>query len=44
MASNYNALTRPAVVAVAGGRARVIIRRETQEDLSAREADPRLGR
>lgn len=40
MASNYNALTRPAVVAVSGGQARVIIRRETQEDLFAREADP----
>ena len=44
MSSNYNALARPAVVAVSGGQARVIIRRETQEDLFAREADPRLAR
>ena len=44
MSSNYNALARPAVVAVSGGLARVIIRRETQEDLFAREADPRLAR
>lgn len=44
MSSNYNALARPAVVAVSGGQARVIIRRETQEDLFAREADPHLAR
>ena len=35
MASNYNHLTRPAVVAVKGGKARVIVRRETEEDLLA---------
>ena len=40
MASNYNALTRPAVVAVRGGEARVIVRRETVEDLLRREVDP----
>ena len=40
MASNYNALTRPAVVAVREGEARVIIRRETVEDLLRREVDP----
>ena len=40
MASNYNALTRPAVVAVRDGQARVIIRRETIEDLLRREVDP----
>ncbi|WP_460855746.1 diaminopimelate decarboxylase [Nocardiopsis coralliicola] len=33
MASNYNHLPRPAVVAVAGGAARAIVRRETEEDL-----------
>ncbi len=37
LSSNYNMLTRPAVVAVQGGQARVIIRRETEEDLFARE-------
>ena len=40
MASNNNALTRPAVVAVREGEARVIIRRETVEDLLRREVDP----
>lgn len=35
MASNYNHLPRPPVVAVAGGTARVIVRRETEEDLLA---------
>jgi len=33
MASNYNRLPRPAVVAVRGGDARVILRRETDDDL-----------
>jgi diaminopimelate decarboxylase len=33
MASNYNKVTRPAVVFVAGGRARVVVRRETPDDL-----------
>jgi diaminopimelate decarboxylase len=35
MASNYNKVTRPAVVFVADGRARVAVRRETFEDLLA---------
>ena len=35
MASNYNHLTRPAVVAVKDGKARVIVRRETEADLLA---------
>jgi diaminopimelate decarboxylase len=35
MASNYNHLPRPPVVAVAGGRSRVIVRRETEDDLLA---------
>ena len=33
MASNYNRLPRPAVVFVSGGQARVVVRRETVEDL-----------
>jgi diaminopimelate decarboxylase len=33
MASNYNKMPRPPVVAVGGGAARAIIRRETYEDL-----------
>jgi len=33
MASNYNMLTRPPVVFVADGNARVVVRRETMEDL-----------
>ncbi|URN14969.1 MULTISPECIES: diaminopimelate decarboxylase [Streptomyces] len=33
MASNYNHVLRPPVVAVADGAARVIVRRETEEDL-----------
>ncbi len=35
MASNYNHVPRPAVVAVRDGVARVIVRRETEEDLLA---------
>jgi diaminopimelate decarboxylase len=35
MASNYNHLPRPPVVAVADGRSRVIVRRETEDDLMA---------
>ena len=33
MASNYNRLGRPAVVFVEDGDARVVLRRETPEDL-----------
>jgi diaminopimelate decarboxylase len=33
MASNYNKLTRPPVVFVDGGRHRLVVRRETHEDL-----------
>ena len=33
MASNYNKVPRPAVVFVADGDARVVVRRETNEDL-----------
>jgi diaminopimelate decarboxylase len=35
MASNYNHVPRPAVIAVADGTARVILRRETEADLLA---------
>ncbi len=35
MASNYNMLPRPPVVAVVDGRSRVLVRRETVEDLLA---------
>ena len=37
LSSNYNYLTRPPVVAVRDGQARVIIRGETEEDLLARD-------
>jgi diaminopimelate decarboxylase len=35
MASNYNHMPRPAVVAVTNGTARRILRRETETDLLA---------
>ena len=35
MASNYNCVPRPPVVAVRGGEARVVVRRETVDDLLA---------
>jgi len=38
LASNYNYLPRPAVVAVRDGRSRVIVRGETIDDLLARDA------
>ncbi|WP_297345417.1 diaminopimelate decarboxylase [Amnibacterium sp.] len=38
LASNYNLLTRPAVVAVGAGEVRILIRRETIDDLLARDA------
>ena len=37
MASNYNAQVRPAMVLVRDGKPRTIIRRETYQDLLARE-------
>ncbi len=39
MAAPYNAVGRPPVVAVAGGSARVVVRRETVADLLRREVD-----
>lgn len=38
LASNYNYLGRPPIVAVRDGRARVIVRGETEADLMARDA------
>jgi diaminopimelate decarboxylase len=37
MASNYNGVTRPPVLFVGEGNARVVVRRETIEDLTARD-------
>ncbi|TNY36984.1 diaminopimelate decarboxylase [Thermomonospora catenispora] len=39
MSSNYNFVPRPAVVAVRDGRARVLIRRETEDDLLRLDAE-----
>jgi diaminopimelate decarboxylase len=38
MASNYNGVPRPPVVFCRNGEARVVVRRETYEDLTARDA------
>ena len=38
MASNYNKVPRPAVVFVSHGTARVVVRRETFEDLTRLDA------
>jgi len=43
MASNYNLVARPAVVLVDEGRARVIQRRETYDDLTARDLPLEAG-
>ena len=40
MASNYNHVPRPAVVAVRDGQARVVVRRETTDDLLALDVAP----
>ena len=37
MASNYNRIPRPAVVAVSGGKAKIIVKRETFEDIIAND-------
>ncbi|GHD08626.1 diaminopimelate decarboxylase [Zhihengliuella salsuginis] len=37
LSSNYNYLARPAVVAVRGGASRLMVRRETEDDLLARD-------
>jgi len=41
MGSNYNMLPRPAVVFVKDGASRVVVRRETYDDLVSRDADAR---
>jgi diaminopimelate decarboxylase len=38
MANNYNGLPRPPVVFCSGGRSRVVVRRETYEELHGRDA------
>lgn len=38
MANNYNAIPRPPVIFCRDGRARVVVRRETYEDLAARDS------
>ncbi|MGZ6869233.1 MAG: diaminopimelate decarboxylase, partial [Frankiaceae bacterium] len=40
MANNYNHVPRPPVVAVRDGTARVIVRRETLEDLLRLDVEP----
>jgi diaminopimelate decarboxylase len=40
LANNYNHLPKPAVVAVRGGRSRLILRRETEDDLLRLEVSP----
>jgi diaminopimelate decarboxylase len=37
MANNYNGMPRPPVIFVSGGQARVVVRRETLDDLVARD-------
>jgi diaminopimelate decarboxylase len=39
MASNYNKIARPAVVFLRGGSARLVIRRETDDDLTRLDVD-----
>ncbi len=39
MANNYNGVPRPPVVFVANGDARLVVRRETYDDLAARDVD-----
>ncbi len=39
MANNYNGVPRPPVIFCAGGQARVVVRRETYEDLVGRDVD-----
>jgi diaminopimelate decarboxylase len=38
MANNYNAIPRPPVIFCSDGQARVVVRRETYEDLALRDA------
>jgi diaminopimelate decarboxylase len=41
MANNYNGVTRPPIVFCGGGRARLVVRRETYADLMSRDVDYR---
>jgi diaminopimelate decarboxylase len=41
MANNYNGVTRPPIVFCGGGRARLVVRRETYADLMSRDVDHR---
>jgi len=43
MANNYNGVPRPPVIFVSHGEARVVVRRETYDDLGARDVDDRDG-
>ena len=43
MANNYNALRRPPVIFCKDGDARVVVRRETYEDLTRRDSLSRFG-
>jgi diaminopimelate decarboxylase len=44
LSSNYNFLTRPAVVAVKSGSSRVLVRAETEQDLLSRDAGFQTGK
>jgi diaminopimelate decarboxylase len=39
MANNYNGMTRPPVIFCSGGESRVVVRRETYEDLRTRDTE-----
>jgi diaminopimelate decarboxylase len=39
MANNYNGVPRPPVIFCSNGRAREVVRRETVEDLVARDVE-----
>jgi diaminopimelate decarboxylase len=39
MASNYNGVTRPPVIFCRDGEARVVVRRESFDDLTSRDVD-----
>jgi diaminopimelate decarboxylase len=43
LANNYNSVPRPAVVFCRAGRARLVVRRETYEDLVARDVSDDVG-
>jgi diaminopimelate decarboxylase len=43
MANNYNCVPRPPVVFCSGGSARLVVRRETYDDLMIRDVDDRGG-